>query len=82
MANDVKQNETETKHEANRGNKRQATEHDNTRQNKTSRDETEAAAPTAKLQGGGERARERRRKGGGSRPVQASCGPGCEAPPT
>ena len=60
-ANEAKRNETETRHEANRSNERQATEHDNTKQNGTRRDETKAAAPTAKPQGGrkGGRARER-----------------------
>ena len=34
-ANEAKRNETETRHEANRSNERQATEHDNTKQNGT-----------------------------------------------
>ena len=51
-ANEAKRNETETRHEANRSNERQATEHDNTKQNGTRRDETKAAAPTAEPQGG------------------------------
>ena len=46
-ANEAKRNETETRHEANRSNERQATEHDNTKQNGTRPDETKAAAPTA-----------------------------------
>ena len=41
-ANEAKRNETETRHEANRSNERQATEHDNTKQNGTRRDETKA----------------------------------------
>ena len=47
-ANEAKRNDTETRHEANKGNERQAMEHDNTKQNGTRRDETKAAAPTAK----------------------------------
>ena len=51
-ANEAKRNETETRHEANKGNDRQATKHDDTKQ-KGTRHETKAAAPTAKLQGEG-----------------------------
>ena len=51
-ANEARRNETETRHEANKGNDKQATKHDNTKQNETRRDETKAAAPTAKPQGG------------------------------
>ena len=51
-ANEAKRNETETRHEANKGNDRQATKHDDTKQ-KGTRHETKAAAPTAKPQGEG-----------------------------
>ena len=83
-ANEAKRNETETRHEANRSNERQATEHDNTKQNGTRRDETKAAAPTAKPQGGegGEGEGEGEAGGRGNGPVQESCGPGWEARPT
>ena len=46
-ANEARRNETETGHEANKGNDKQATKHDNTKQNGTRQDETKAAAPTA-----------------------------------
>ena len=51
-ANEARRNETETGHEANKGNDRQATKHDDTKQ-KGTRHETKAAAPTAKPQGEG-----------------------------
>ena len=52
MANEARRNETETGHEANKGNDRQATKHDDTKQ-KGTRHETKAAAPTAEPQGDG-----------------------------
>ena len=51
-ANEARRNETETRHEANKGNDKQATKHDDTKQNGTRQDETKAAAPTAEPQGG------------------------------
>ena len=62
-ANEARRNETETRHEANKGNDKQATKHDDTKQNGTRQDETKAAAPTAEPQG--ERGRERERTQGG-----------------
>ena len=66
-ANEARRNETETRHEANKGNDKQATKHDDTKQNGTRQDETKAAAPTAEPQGegGGGRERERGRQEGG-----------------
>ena len=52
-ANEARRNETETRHEANKGNDKQATKHDDTKQNGTRQDETKAAAPTAEPQGEG-----------------------------
>ena len=51
-ANEARRNETETRHEANKGDDKQATKHDDTKQNGTRQDETKAAAPTAEPQGG------------------------------
>ena len=43
-ANEARRNETETGHEANKGNDKQATKHEDTKQNGTRQDETKAAA--------------------------------------
>ena len=69
-ANEARRNETETRHEANKGNDKQATKHDDTKQNGTRQDETKAAAPTAEPQGeggGGEGKGEGEAGGGGER---------------
>ena len=47
-ANEARRNETETRHEANKGNDKQATKHDDTKQNRTRQHETKAVARTAK----------------------------------
>ena len=48
-ANEAKRNETETGHEANKGNDRQATEHDHTEQNETRRNESNRRAGAGEL---------------------------------
>ena len=83
MANEAKRNETETGHEANKGNDRQAGH--GTRRHETERDETERRQqrPQQSRGGkGGEGEGEGEAGGGGNGPVQESCGPGWEARPT
>ena len=57
----VSEIEAETRHEANKGNRRQATEHGNTKRNGTRQHETKAGAPTASGKRGGKEGE----KGGG-----------------
>ena len=70
-ANEAKRNGTETGHEANKGNDRQATEHDNTKRNETRRNEGSSAHSKA---AGGERGGGRGRGGGGREGERAGAG--------
>ena len=47
-ANEAERNGTETRHEANKANDKQATEHDNTKRNETRQDENEGSSAHSK----------------------------------